>query len=249
MENRKYSCSDVNMLVCCNTIGTSFLDNISELSAIRTNWSEDYARDLLARASQYIAQDLGLDPKKTLRNTTIEVNAIHEKALRDISFLKSQIDVDFANNPAMRAEYLRTLGFTAHLTKIQRNNHVALVSFLQTFSQNLTPEIRAAITNKGTSSQLLDRIVEYAAPFTTSELAKDSLKSLSKELPASTVVKFNAFYTEVIGICKIASKYYIDNPIKKEQFTFSSVLKKSNTSGSDTTTAEKSASKTTPKAS
>jgi hypothetical protein len=226
MSTRKYKCSDVVMLVVLNSIAESFLACMAELSTIRLNWNAEYANQLKIRIANAVKDYLGLDPKKVLRNATIEVHAIQEPAVRDVAFLKSQLDVDFEQDKVALKEMLKTLGFGQYLTKIQKDNHEALIAFLQMFSNNITEDIKKSIVDKGTDPQLLDRIVGYSKPFTVAEMNQEALKTSTKELPANTITKLNELYTEAIGICKIAAKYYRGNPIKKEQFTFDAVLKK-----------------------
>ena len=226
MSIRKYKCPDVAMLVVLNSISESFLTNLPDLSTIRLNWTADYANSFKTRIADAVKQYLGLDPKKILRNATSEVHAMQEPAMRDIAFLKSQLEVDFAKDKTTLTEMLKTLGFSQYLPKVQKGNHEALIAFLLSYTQNMTDDIRKSITNKGTNPLLLDRIAGYAAPFTQANMKQESLKNSSKEIPAETIDKLNELYDEGIGICKIAAKYYIDSPLKKEQFTFTEVLKK-----------------------
>lgn len=226
MSIRNYKCSDVDMLVTSNTIAESLLANILELSPIRANWTPKYAEELKALISSSVSECLGLDSKKVLRNATIQVNAIHEQAIRDLAFVKRQIEVDFAKDKNALSETLKTLGFTQYYTNVQKGNHEALVNLLKSFTANLSSELRQSIVERGTNPQLLDRIVGYSEPFTEAEFKQESFKVSTKEIPAANVDKLNGIYDEVIGICKIASKYYQQNPIKKEQFTFSKVLSK-----------------------
>jgi hypothetical protein len=50
------------------------------------------------------------------------------------------------------------------------------------------------------------------------------------EVSQEAVDTFNGIYTDVMGICKIASKLYKNDPLKKDQFTFSKVARKMGTS-------------------
>lgn len=226
MSTRKYKCSDVVMLVVLNSIAESLLANMADLSAVRLNWNAAYGTDFKTRIAFALQNYLGLDPKKVLRSATSDVYAIQEPALRDIAFLKSQLTVDFARKPKVLEEMLRTLGFTQYLGKTQKGNHESLIAFLQMFSKNLTDDIRNAIAEKGTDPQLLNRIAGYAEPFAVADMKQESLKTTTKEIPAESIDKLNDLYMEGIGICKIASKYYISSPIKKEQFSFNSLLSK-----------------------
>jgi len=226
MSTRKYKCSDVVMLIVLNSIIESLLANIADLSAIRVKWTAEYANKFKARIADAVELYLGLDPKKILRNSTVVVHAIQESAMRDIAFLKVQLEADFADNKTLLSEMLKTLGFNQYLKKVQQGNHDALIAFLQMFSKNITTDMRKAIVDAGTDPKLLDRIVAYADPFTEADMKQGSLKSGSKEIPSEVIDKLNLLYDEGIAICKIAAKYYITNPIKKEQFTFDQVLRK-----------------------
>ncbi len=226
MSTRKYKCSDVVMLVVLNSITESFLSNIAELSTIRLNWNEAFGNEFKNRIAAAVKDYLGLDPKKVLRDATAQVNAIQEPAMRDIAFLKSQLVVDFSKEKPFLLEMLKTLGFTQYLTKIQDGNQEALIAFLQMFSKNMTPQIHTAIVDKGTDPKLIDRIAGYATPFTEAGMKQESLKNSTKEIPAHVIDQLNDIYEKGIGICKIAAKYYHGNKVKKQQFTFDSVMKK-----------------------
>ena len=47
-KNRNYNCKDVDMLMTSKTIAESFKANLSGLSAVRTDWTEQYANDLVS---------------------------------------------------------------------------------------------------------------------------------------------------------------------------------------------------------
>ncbi len=226
MSIRNFKCSDVDMLVTSNTIAESLLANITELSPIRASWTPKYAEGLKTTINSAVSECLGLDPKKVLRHATVEVNALHEQAIRDLAFIKQQLEVDFAKDKTTLSEILKTLGFNQHLAKVQKGNHQALINLLKSFTANMSDSIRQSIIEKGTNPQLLDRIVGYATPFVEAEFKQENFKVSAKELPAANIDKLNVIYDEIIGICKIASKYYLRNSIKKEQFTFSHVLGK-----------------------
>ncbi|WP_025864779.1 hypothetical protein [Prolixibacter bellariivorans] len=55
-------------------------------------------------------------------------------------------------------------------------------------------------------------------------ISQETLKATTKEVTEEAITVFNEIYKEVIGICKIASSFYKDDKLKKEQFTFSKVV-------------------------
>jgi hypothetical protein len=223
-KNRNYSCKDVDMLMASKTIAESFKANITGLSAIRTDWTEQYANDLILRIDNGIEKHLGIDAKKELRNATTYLGAIQIPAKRDVSFFKTQIDDDFKNDPSKRDEILKMLGFPKHLRNVQKSNQEALIQLLYTFKTNMTESLKKEITAKGMNASLIENIIGYADTFKQANITQESFKESTKEISKEASDSFNAIYDEIIGICKKASSYYRYEPLKIEQFTFSKVL-------------------------
>ncbi len=223
-KNRNYSCKDVDMLMASKTIAESFKINLPELSATRTDWTEQYANQLINQIDQAIETHLGIDAKKELRNATSTLATIQAPARRDLSYLKTQLDDDFKKEPVLRDEILKTLGFAKHLREVQKGSQQSLIQLLFQFKTNLTPALRQAITDKGINAVLLDNIITYADTFKQANATQESLKTSTKAITREVADVFNAIYDEIIGICKKASNYYQYEPLKKEQFTFAKAL-------------------------
>ena len=223
-KNRNYSYKDVDMLTASKIVGENFKSNIGELSAVRSDWSEQYAADLVARISQTIENHLGIDAKKDLRGATSGLTSIQATAKRDLSFFKTQIDDDFKAVPATRDEILNTLGFSKYLRAVQKGNQESLIQLLYAFKNNMSESLRSQITAKGLSATLIDNIIGYAGDFNEANTSQESLKLSTKEISKEVVDVFNAIYDEIIGICKKVSVYYQYDAVKKEQFTFSKII-------------------------
>jgi hypothetical protein len=223
-KKRNYNCKDVDMLMTSKTVAGSFKANISELSAVRTDWTENYATGLETRIDNTIENDLGVDVKKDLRNASAALAAIQVPARRDLSFFKTQIDDDFKNDPSTKKEILKTLGFDKHLRDAQNGNQESLILLLYAFKNNMTDTLRQQIVAKGLSTALIDKIIGYADNFKNANASQESQKSSSKEITKDMADTLNGIYDEIIGICKKASNYYQYEPLRKEQFTFAKVL-------------------------
>lgn len=225
-KNRKYSCKDVEMLLAAQIIAENFLANMPELSEVRTDWTEAYANQLIARIEHTTQTYLGVDAQKNQREATAALTAIQAPAMHDVSFLKTQIDDDFKKEPVKRAEMLTSLGFDSYLKPLQKGKQDALIQFLFKFKQNLSETLRQEIEAKGTSPKLIDRILGYADTMLKANVTQENFKASSKEVTQEGIDAFNAIYDEVIGICKKAKVYYANQHLKKEQFAFSKVLAK-----------------------
>jgi len=223
-KNRNYSCKDVDMLMASKTIAESFKTNISELSTTRTDWTEQYATDLITRIDNAIETHLGIDAKKDLRNATATLASIQVPAKRDVSYFKTQIDEDFKKETSKRDEILKTLGFAKHLRGVQKGNQESLIQLLYQFKTNMSETLRRDIIAKGLSTTLIDNIIGYADTFKQANVTQETFKGSTKEITQEVTDVFNAIYDEIIGVCKKASNYYQYEPLKKEQFTFAKAL-------------------------
>ncbi|MBI9069047.1 MAG: hypothetical protein JEZ09_17250 [Salinivirgaceae bacterium] len=227
-SQRNYNYKDVDMLLASKTITESFKSNLSELSTIRTNWTEDYANQLDTKIDDAIENQLGVDINKELRNASSKLQTIQIPAMRDLSFLKTQIEVDFSNDKANLKEILNTLGFSKNLKKVQQKDQEALIILLYQFKQNLSEELTTSLTSKGLNPALLQRIITYADTMKQANVSQETLKEVTKSVSKEITVIFNEIYTELIGICKIAASYYQFDELKKDQFTFAKVIKNMN---------------------
>ena len=223
-KNRNYNFKDVDMLMASKTIAESFKTNLSELSATRTDWTEQYANDLLGRIDHAIETNLGVDAKKDLRNATSVLASIQVPAKRDVSYFKTQIDDDFKKESSKRDEILKTLGYAKNLRGVQNGNQESLIQLLYAFKTNMTAALRQEITAKGINAALIDNIIGYADTFKQANVTQETFKESTREITKEVSDSFNAIYDEIIGICKKASNYYQYEPLKKEQFTFTRVI-------------------------
>ncbi|OFX56853.1 MAG: hypothetical protein A2066_19155 [Bacteroidetes bacterium GWB2_41_8] len=220
MSLRIYTFKDVVMLMAAKTILQNMLANLSELSTVRTTWTEAYVTELILKADTAIENFLGLDKQQSLREATDLLNNIMTPALRDLGFVKTQIEVDFSKEAG---EMLKTLGLNINIHSI---NQEGLIQLLYSFKKGMTPNLMTAMTQKGTNPVLIDGIIAYANQLQQANLSQESLKSMTQEVSKEAVDTFNGIYSEVIGIGKIASKFYQNDRLKKDQFTFTKVVKK-----------------------
>lgn len=224
-RNRNYNFKDVDMLLASKTIVETLKSNLSDLSIARSNWNEEYTNQLATQIDNAIENYLGLDKKKELRDTTANLAAIQEPAMRDLSFIKTQIEVDFDGEAK---EIIKTLGFDKNLRAVQNRDQEALIELLYSFKKGLNNKLREDIIAKGTAPELIDRIIAYADQMKQTNISQETLKETTKELSDEALQEFNNIYVQVIGICKIASSYYQFDTLKKDQFTFTKVVENMN---------------------
>jgi hypothetical protein len=220
MSQRNYKYKDVIMLMAAKAVLNSMLDNLGTLGMVRTNWTEAYVTDLIERIENDIEIYLGLDKKQPLRDATAVLNAIVSPAMFDLALVKIQIEVDFDKKAI---EIKKELGINE---KLGENDQEDLIETLYAFKKGMTPALKTQVTAKGTNPELIDRIIGYASQLQQANLAQEGQKGTTKEVSQEAVDAFNAVYSEVIGICKIASKVFKDKPLKKDLFSFTKVARK-----------------------
>ena len=224
-KNRNYNFKDVDMLLASKTIVETLKLNLADLSITRSTWTEEYANHLATKIDDAIENYLGLDKKKELRDTTSQLASIQAPARRDLSFIKTQIEVDFGKDAK---EIIKALGFDKSLRSVQKGDQEALIELLYSFKKGLNDSLKTQIIEKGTNTVLIDRIIAYADQMKQTNVTQETLKETTKELSEEALKAFNDIYNEIIGICKIASNFYQFDPLKKEQFTFTKMIKNMN---------------------
>lgn len=224
MTNTKnYKHASKDMLIASKTIAHSFQDNIQELSLVRTNWTEEYAVSVVNKIDDTFEEFLGGDNLKEQRNATAKLHSIEQPATQLLSFLKVQIEVDFGHEAK---EILKQLGYSSNLSNLKNESQEVLTQTLYSFKKGMTPDLKQRIVDKGTNPDLIDKLIGFATVFNEANVSQELKKSASKEFTSEAISAFNAVYDEIIGICKIASRYYQYDELKKELFTFSKVIAK-----------------------
>lgn len=160
-----------------------------------------------------------------MRDTTANLASIQSPAMRDLSFIKTQIEVDFGKDAK---EIIKTLGFDKNLRSVQNRDQEALIELLYSFKKGLNDNLKNQLIEKGTNPELINRIISYADQLKLTNVSQETLKETTKALSEEALNEFNAIYDEVIGICKIASTFYQFDTLKKDQFTFTKVVSNMN---------------------
>ncbi len=223
--NRTYPVKDVDMLVAVSTIVDSAIANKGFLQAKRSTWADPFFDDLKLRIETATQTYLGVDSAKNLRGATQALLSIQKQATKDLALCKVQIEEDFKSDKTRRTELLRQLGFTDFLKKVQAGDQEALIQLLFQFKTNLTPAVKDEIVSKGTAKETLDGIITYADGLKAANVSQESFKGSRKTITAEAIKEFNEIHSQVMTICKIAAKFYLDNPPVKDQFSFAKVSK------------------------
>jgi hypothetical protein len=222
MKNRNYPCKDVEMLSAAQTITQNLLDNIGELSVLRMDWTPEYVNSLLEKINKANQDFLGQDRQKALRDASSELHALQTPALRDLSMLKVQIEVGFKDQSA---NILKNLGYNRFYAPAAKGKQEKLVELLFAAKKGLSAKLKALIVEKGIKEEVLDRIITYADQMNSANVTQELMKSRRSGLTSEARESYNEIYEEIVGVCKIASRFYRDNPLKRNLFSFSRIVR------------------------
>ncbi|MCT4646938.1 MAG: hypothetical protein N4A74_18255 [Carboxylicivirga sp.] len=221
MPNRNYNYSDVHMLIAGKTIAGSLRANLQELSAINTTWTLEYVDGLENKFDFGFDKYLGLDSKKDLREATRKLIELQNPTQRNLSIVKTKIEVDF--KPQAK-EWFKILGYEKYYRKVLRGGQEALIQMLFTFRDGMTESIKNQLVTKGLPVNVINELIDNANLVMEADAEQEKLKEVSRQVSAEAVGYFNELYEEISGVCKIAANFYMNDPLKKKLFTFSRIV-------------------------
>jgi hypothetical protein len=222
---RKYKVKDIDMLVAGSTLIENAIANKTFLQTKRSNWTDDFFTSIQTQIDTALEEHLGVDSAKDLRGATQVLQTIQKQSLKDLAEVKTQIIEDFKKEPVKQTEILTQLGFNAHHKEAQSGDQEALVQLLYSFKNSLTTTLKEEIVAKGTAPTILDQITTYADTLKKADITQETFKGTKKEITAEGINFFNNIYDDVISIAKISAKFYKDEPIKKDLFSFAKINK------------------------
>lgn len=222
---RNYNCKDADMLLASKTIINNLFLNLAELSLLRSDWTVSYVDELDSRIDNAMDNYLGLDRKMELREATVIVTSIQASSLRDLAFMKAQIEVDFAKTAKM---ILKRLGYDKNYRGAYKGDQEALIKLLYRFKDGMNGQLKEDMVSRGMNAELIDRIISYTDQLRETNVSRETLNEVTKNVSAQAIEVLNEIYNDVIEVCKIASNFYQYDSLKKDQFTFSKVVKNLN---------------------
>lgn len=229
---RKYPCKDVEVLTVTSEIISSAQANLATIVAKRPLWANPFFPNLKTRVDNAFQDLLGVDNAADLRSKTNLVVAVMVPAKADLSTFKIGIEADFKSNKPRLAEIETLLGFTELWKAVTKNDQESLVELLYKFKLNMTEALGDEITAAGTDLALITAITGYADNLKNANINQEFAKSQRPVISAALVSEFNEIYDEIIKVCKICYNIFKDDPVQKNNFSFSAVKKRLNNQAS-----------------
>ncbi|MCX6352886.1 MAG: hypothetical protein NTX03_13660 [Bacteroidetes bacterium] len=222
---RLYPSSDVDMLTTCDVIIDHAILKEGELIVRRPNWVAPYFVNIKTRIANAMATNLGHTPKSGQKQKTLALVGKYGELEEMITSLHLDIDdlLDDVVDLALQTRAFDELGFTAHYKGVKDGNQQAMVDFLFTFKNGLTPTLRTDLMAKHVSAALLDGVQGQAVDFSTLNVQQEGLKQSSKEVTDADIAIFNGIYKDVIKICKLAQDLYKRDRAKSDEFSYAKI--------------------------
>lgn len=228
-QTRLYAGKDVEMLMVAAVMLQHAIANKSFLISKRTVWADPFFDNLVLMVNDAFSKILNINDAKSLRDATQALLSIQKNALDDLVELKVQLEVDFEEQPQMLKNIFSDLGFTTYYSDAKKKrDQEALIQLLFKFDGGLTTKLRLDIVTAGTSADLLDNIVGYAKVLRDANVTQETAKDLRKDVSDEKVSELNAIYKKVIGVARIASTFFKNQPLEKAKFSYSGNLKQLN---------------------
>lgn len=236
---RVFKGKDVEMLTVIEAIARHAIAHKQALQARRSTWADPYFENFLDSIISFTENHYGKDAGKKLREATEVLNGMYAKALVDLGDFKLQLKEDFKAEKTFVEKVLKDLGFSDNFEGVRRHSQEALVDLLYAFKQNMSPELKAKIVEKGTSAQLIDDIVAMANTLRAANVSQEMLKEEKKDGSSELVTQLNAIYDEGMKIAKMATKFLKAQGVETTKFNYSANLQHLTGAASAATVAKK----------
>lgn len=226
---RKYSCRDFQLIVAAQAILESFLLYKEAFTAKFPRLVDPFADQLKALIENVLTTCFGINSKEQLKITTALVNQQQRAAKECLTFVKTQIKVEFSEKPARKKFLLDKLGFQAYGREVSQNYQEATIACLLAFDNNMDDEIRQELVENNVNPEYLDNIQTMAAELHAANVTQESLKGTSKIKTGEAVAAFNAVYKDIMDICYYGKLLFRNDRLKKDLFVFGKVVKNQTT--------------------
>lgn len=219
---RLFSGGESTMMSVTRTIVWNFKEKLKELSEVQGNWTPEYAAVLEAEHSKTSAWVLGDDYKQDQLDLTCELIKLIRPVVKDLSMFKMQVEVNFDDQPDLCAKILNTTGFTQYWGDAREAKQNAVIPMMTVFGGNVL-KYEKGLVEKGIRIEKVQSIIKRGVAIQDIDTRQEQAKVKAPKVTEEMIIAMNKLYKQVIGICKIAQKFYWDDPKSRDMFTYSKI--------------------------
>ena len=227
MKRRIYKVKDIEMVLALKRIIQNMRNNQAELVKIRKDITPEFLDKLEREVDEVIEKYLGLDKNYKLRKATKKLGSLYEQVMGDAGFLKTILEVDF---PEEAEDLKKRLGFSSYYTLADNGDQEGLQQLFLAIRKGITEELKERFIETGYADEWIEKLMEYPEQIEAANLKQESMKDSKKYLTREAVEELNGLYTKVMRFAKLFKRYYKFDPLKRDQFVFSRVVRQMNMS-------------------
>jgi hypothetical protein len=217
------------MLIAALTVADHFEQEKETFVNEMPAWSDPFIADFRATVELILTEYFGSSSREELQEQTNLVNELTEKAKDDLEMVKTQIERGFRNDLKEQQSIIQQLGFRAYWSKASRNNQSEMIGLLLTFSSHLDEAMRTKLEQHQVNPGRLTNIMGYADTLNQANITQESLKGSSKLDTKESISALNDAYAQAMDICAIGKSLFKHEPVKRELFVFSKLVKSQGT--------------------
>jgi hypothetical protein len=219
-----YPFSHDDMMTASFVISGSFIERNKVFVTLFNGWTEEYGVDLRGRILNGMQSYLGEAHKQAQKDASGVVAQLQESALEALSLSKILIERFSPTKDKVLAE----LGYEeAWIEASVSKDQTALSKLLFAYTRNL-PKHLGMLVKIGVDEKRLTAPMDYSLKFIYADDKQEQLKGDVIKNREKVQEFYNAIYTEMMDICMVAQRFYKDDPVTRDKFTFSKVVEQMN---------------------
>jgi len=224
-RKRSYPYQDGDTAIACRLAVENIKNNLDALSQVDTSLTNPYLNNLKDQCLQAMVM-LGMNPEEGMLDATLTLNNMIEPALEDLKIIKQMLKVKFDKEET--GQILNKLGYPKYYKRAVNRDQEELIKMHFAFSQGMSETLKTRITATGINPVIIDRIIARTEVLYEANVRQEEAKVTARAMNNETIDFCNQLYEEVIGLCKIAYSFYSKDPEKRNQFSFTRLVKNLN---------------------
>jgi hypothetical protein len=222
---RKFKGQPVEMLTALAILMELVELRQTDLIKYYEDWKNPFFKNLKDLIDKIIKDYIGVDGAKGLRNATLLVTTIQDKALDDLTSLKKQIEIRIKDK-TQQSEYLKQLGFDSYYFDAKsKKSQIDLINLLFQADKSLDTTTLTDLTSKKIVASLLSNIKAYAKTLNDANVNQESIKITKSSNTAEATNAFNNVYEQVMDVVQLTADYYKKDKEYASKLSYNATIK------------------------
>lgn len=230
---RTFKYKTLPMLIASLTVADHFETEKEAFVNEMPGWADPFIDTFRAGIQLILETYFGIRSKESLQDQTQLVNELTQKAKYELDMVKTQIERGFRQEPLAKETLLSRLGYDLYWSQASNNNQEMMISLLLTFANHMDEALKSQLLEKQVNAVRVENILGYADQLNQANITQESLKGTSKLATNEAVAELNETYAQAMDICAIGKILFRHDPLKRELFVFSKLVRNQGASRPD----------------